>query len=73
MYACVCVCVCVSSNLLTPLTPLSFVTISLFSVSVGLYCQKFYFSFRFEGFVNKINYSLLTNKQFQFFREDYLT
>ena len=31
----------------------------------SVFCWKFYFRFRFEEFVNKINHSLLTNKQFQ--------
>ena len=38
-----------------------------------MFCQKFYFRFRFEGFINKRNHSLHTNKQFHFFVEDYLT
>ena len=35
-----------------------------------LYCRKL---FRFDGFVNKRNHLLHTNKQFQYLTEDYLT
>ena len=38
-----------------------------------MFCYKFYFHFRFKGYISKRNHSLNTNKQFQFFIEDYLT
>ena len=38
-----------------------------------IFCYKFYFRFRFKGFISKRKHSLNTNKQFQFFMEDYLT
>ena len=38
-----------------------------------LFCQKFYFCFRFEGLINKRNYMSHTKKQFQYLIEGYLT